>query len=35
MMPNPSESYIPFSTLHSWYVNFERRLVQNPNFWKS
>ena len=29
------ETYVPFSTLRSWYSNFERRLQQNPNFWKS
>lgn len=35
MQPNPSESFVPLSTLQNWYVNFERRLQQNPNFWKS
>ncbi len=28
-------TYVPFSTLRTWYANFERRLQQNPNFWKS
>nr|CAG4638724.1 EOG090X0D82 [Cyclestheria hislopi] len=35
MMPNPNETYIPMSALRNWYNNFERRLQQNPNFWKS
>nr|CAD7260789.1 unnamed protein product [Timema shepardi] len=35
MIPNPTETYAPLSALESWYINFERRLQQNPNFWKS
>ena len=35
MTPNPSETFVPLSTLQKWYTNFERRLQQNPNFWKS
>jgi len=35
MTPNPTENFVPLSTLHSWYETFERRLQQNPNFWKS
>ncbi|XP_050357823.1 protein OPI10 homolog [Nymphalis io] len=35
MTPTPGVSYIPLNTLHTWYQNFERRLQQNPNFWKS
>lgn len=35
MTPNPGVSYIPLNTLQTWYQNFERRLQQNPNFWKS
>ncbi|KAK8738916.1 hypothetical protein OTU49_003737 [Cherax quadricarinatus] len=34
IMPNPSEQYLPLSTLSKWYENFSRRLQQNPNFWK-
>ncbi|XP_063708344.1 protein OPI10 homolog [Culicoides brevitarsis] len=35
MQPNPMETFVPLSTLQSWYVNFQRRLEQNPNFWKN
>lgn len=34
MVSNPSETYVPLSTLNNWFTNFERRLQQNPNFWK-
>lgn len=30
-----NESYIPFSALQQWYMNFQRRLQSNPDFWKS
>ena len=32
---NPTETYIPSSVLQQWYMNFQRRLQTNPNFWKS
>lgn len=35
MVPNPSETFVPLSTVQTWFTNFERRLQQNPNFWKS
>ncbi|CAG9783390.1 unnamed protein product [Diatraea saccharalis] len=35
MTPTPGVLYIPLNTLHTWYQNFERRLQQNPNFWKN
>ncbi|XP_052865280.1 protein OPI10 homolog [Anopheles cruzii] len=35
MAPNFNETYVPLSTLQTWYTNFERRLQQNPNFWKN
>ncbi|XP_034184801.1 protein OPI10 homolog [Osmia lignaria lignaria] len=35
MAPNPNENYVPLSTIQGWYETFERRLQQNPNFWKA
>ncbi|XP_061599056.1 protein Hikeshi [Cololabis saira] len=35
MRPNPTETFIPSSCILKWYENFQRRLAQNPNFWKS
>lgn len=35
MAPNPSETFIPSSCVLKWYESFQRRLSQNPNFWKS
>jgi len=34
MRQRPSETFVPLSSLQTWYNNFERRLQQNPNFWK-
>ncbi|XP_056152502.1 protein Hikeshi [Lampris incognitus] len=35
MTPNPAETFIPSSCLLKWYENFQRRMAQNPGFWKS
>ena len=35
MTPNPSETYVPLSTLQTWFNNFQRKLQHDPNFWKS
>lgn len=35
MSPTPGVSYVPLNNLHTWYQNFERRLQENPNFWKN
>ena len=34
MTANPTENFVPLSTIQNWYQTFERRLQQNPNFWK-
>lgn len=35
MTPNPRETFIPSSCILKWYENFQRRMTQNPNFWKN
>lgn len=35
MVPDPTATYVPLSTVQNWYTNFERRLTTNPNFWKT
>ena len=35
MTPSPGETFIPSSCILRWYENFQRRLAQNPTFWKS
>eukprot|EP00088_Acartia_fossae_P069414 TRINITY_DN905_c0_g1_i11.p1 TRINITY_DN905_c0_g1~~TRINITY_DN905_c0_g1_i11.p1 ORF type:complete len:203 (-),score=29.21 TRINITY_DN905_c0_g1_i11:357-965(-) len=35
MRMKQDEMYIPMSSLQQWYTNYQRRLQQNPNFWKS
>lgn len=35
MTPNPSEMFIPASSVLKWYENFQRRMQQNPYFWKT
>ena len=35
MTPNPTEVYVPISSMRTWFENFKRKLEQDPNFWKS
>jgi len=35
MRTRPGDTFVPFSALQQWYTNFERRLQQNPYFWRS
>jgi len=30
-----TDEFVPLVQLRTWYENFQRRLAQNPNFWKS
>lgn len=32
--PGVSAEVIPVKAVQTWYQNFERRLRDNPNFWK-
>ena len=34
MTPNPSESFVPFSVVQKWYDNYQRKMKNDPNFWK-
>lgn len=34
MIVDPTATYLPMSAVQNWYRNFQRRLQQNPNFWK-
>jgi protein Hikeshi len=35
VVPVDGQQYVPLNTLQNWYTTFERRLTQNPNFWKN
>ncbi|XP_035678297.1 protein Hikeshi-like [Branchiostoma floridae] len=35
MVPEPNKSFVPLNVLQQWFDNFQRRLAQNPNFWKT
>lgn len=34
MTPNPSESFVPLSVVQKWYENYQRKMTNDPNFWK-
>lgn len=34
MTPNPSESFVPLSVVQKWYDNYQRKMKNDPNFWK-
>lgn len=33
-VPGTSEQIVPLSVVRTWYNNFQRRMTENPNFWK-
>ncbi|CAM4749227.1 unnamed protein product [Rotaria magnacalcarata] len=33
-VPGTSEQIVPLSIVQTWYNNFQRRINENPNFWK-
>ncbi|XP_046406049.1 protein OPI10 homolog [Ischnura elegans] len=35
ILPNSNEMLVPLSRIQTWYSNVERRLMQNPDFWRS
>lgn len=34
MTPQPGVQFVPAAILNKWYENFQRKLTQDPNFWK-
>ncbi|XP_032676528.1 protein OPI10 homolog [Odontomachus brunneus] len=35
MTPNPTENFVPLSSVQGWYETFQRRLQHNSKFWKN
>ncbi|XP_065844792.1 protein Hikeshi-like [Oscarella lobularis] len=35
MIPAPNEMFIPVSALNRWVAKIERRLAEDPNFWRT
>ncbi|KAG8185888.1 hypothetical protein JTE90_028889 [Oedothorax gibbosus] len=35
MVSAGSGGYVPLNTVQQWFSNFQRRLQQNPNFWRT
>lgn len=33
-VPGTTEQIVPLSIVQTWFNNFQRRLSENPNFWK-
>ena len=34
MTPNPQETYVPMSAVQKWFENFQRKMTNDPDFWK-
>ncbi|XP_074660260.1 protein Hikeshi-like [Tubulanus polymorphus] len=35
MIPQPTETYVPLSTLQKWFETFQRKLQMDPYFWRN
>ena len=33
-VPGTSEQIVPLSVIQTWFNNFQRRILENPNFWR-
>lgn len=34
MTPNPTETFVPLSVVKKWFDNFQRKVSNDPDFWK-
>lgn len=34
MTPQLNENFVPLSVIQQWYNNFQRKMTNDPNFWK-
>ncbi|XP_028399756.1 protein Hikeshi-like [Dendronephthya gigantea] len=34
MTPNPQETYVPMGAVQKWFENFQRKMTNDPDFWK-
>ena len=34
VIPGSTQQIIPLNIVQTWYNNFQRRITENPNFWK-
>ena len=34
MTPDPQETYVPMSAVQKWFENFQRKMTNDPDFWR-
>ena len=34
MTPSPQETFVPMSVVQKWFENFQRKMTNDPDFWK-